>query len=243
MRLSIFAKYCLIAILPFLLALSVKGQDYVPDYTQQRAFACIILDKTTGQPLDKATLRVGKYGWSADEAGRVESFANIGDTLVFTHVGYFPVILEVHDSLFAQSIVAVSLSQDTVALSEIVVKPRRLSLSEAVKRISIEESKHNAMAFQSFASGTHEALSAPKSWGQWSSTDNQMNALGKYNRQIEYKGMLPPEQSINITNIALSAIVAIVNKIAPRPRNSAVTPLSESEIHLILSQEESSDPQ
>lgn len=214
---------------------TAKGQEYKPNYETQRGFACIILDHSTGTPLEKATLRIGRFGWSADQAGRVEALANIGDTLVFTHVGYQPIILEVKDSLFAQNVVAVSLSQDTVAISEVIVKPRKLTLTETVKHISAQEAKKNIVAQQSFASGTREALTAPKQWGQWSATDNQNYTLGKYTLKNEYKGMLlQPEQEFNIAAIAIRAIAAIVAKISDRPRNSVVKPLSEEELKDIL---------
>lgn len=234
MRLFVSDKFGLYIIL-FLLAIQVKGQVYVPNYETQRAFACIILDNNTSQPLEKATLRIGRYGWSADEAGRVEALASIGDTIMFTHVGYNPVILAVSDTLFSQNIVAVSLSPDTISLSEIVVYPRRLFLKEEAARYSSKKGAGDVLAKQVFASSTYEALSAPSSFDNWSAVDNQKNTLNKYNRQIEYKGMIPPEQMIGVSNIVMRAIAALIKKISDRPyRNSAVRPLSAEELNQVL---------
>lgn len=234
MRLCVFDKFGLCFSL-FLLSISVKGQDVVPNYETQRAFACIILDNNTSQPLEKATLRIGRYGWSADEAGRVEALASIGDAITFTHVGYNPVSLSVSDSLFSQNIVAVSLSPDTISLSEIVVYPRRLNLKEEAAMYSAQRGKVDVIAKQLFATSTYEALSTPSSFDDWSAVDNQKNTLNKFNRQIEYKGMIPPEQMIGVSNIVIRAIAALIKKISDRPyRNSAVRPLSAEELNLIL---------
>lgn len=239
MKLFILDKLLICSIF-FLFAISSKGQSYTPDYTTQRSFACIIIDAHTATPLENATLRVGRYGRSADEAGRVEALANIGDTLVFTHVGYFPAILEVKDSLFAQNMVAVALSPDTIMLSEVLVKPRRLTLSQEAKQMTTIEHKQNTYANQVFAASTYQALTAPTTNREWNAEDNQRNTIGRHTMRVEYKGMIAPDQMVCISsNIIIGAIISIVKKIADRPRLTAVKPLSADELSTLLRYEES----
>lgn len=239
MKLFILDK-SIITLLLLLITVSAQGQNYEPDYTSQRSFACIIVDAQTAMPLEKATLRVGKYGQSADEAGRVETLANIGDTLVFTHVGYYPAILEVKDSLFVQNIVAVALSPDTIMLSEVLVKPRRLTLSEEAKLITAKDHMQNSYANQIFANSTYHALTTPSSIGNWNSEDNQRNAISREVMKVEYKGMIAPDQMVGLSaNVAIGALISLVRKIADKNRqhNYAVKPISADELTTLLRQE------
>lgn len=221
----------------------VCGQGYEADYSVQRAFACIIIDAQSAEPLEKATLRVGQFGRSADEAGRVEILANIGDTLVFTHVGYFPAVLEVKDSLFAQNIVAVSLSPDTIMLSEILVKPRRLTLTEEARQITSLEHSKNKLTNHLFASSTYHALATPSINRKWGVEENQRSTIGRQAMHIEYKGMIAPDQMIGVSSsVAIGAIVALIKKIADKPKNQyAVKPLSADELTLLLRHEQQTD--
>lgn len=139
-------------------AISLRGQVVSLDFASHRSFACVVIDAKTSEPLSSATLRAGKYGWSADSRGRIEALVNVGDTLVFTHVGYQPAILEVKESHFTQNVVAVKLSPDTVFLSEVVVKPRRLTLAQEAQLAAMKKEANYAVAKTVFKNSTYEAL-------------------------------------------------------------------------------------
>ncbi|MCF0190993.1 MAG: hypothetical protein HUJ96_06995 [Marinilabiliaceae bacterium] len=212
----------------------MQGIETVAQEAVERRFACVVIDAQTGYPLSQATSRVGSMGWSADEAGRVGAIANVGDTILFTHVGYTPAAIAVTDTLWAQNIVAVRLNPDTIPLSEVVVRPRPLYLRESLSLVPIVVDRNDIVAQQNMRRSTYSALTN-NSVRQWDSSDNQRNVLGRHLYQQEYRGMIPPDQMIGVSNLSIAAIVAIVQKIVGYDGTlHPVEPLSPEELRLLL---------
>lgn len=218
------------------LSVNALAQHYNPDYATQRSFACVVYDAQSMTPLSMATLHAGRYGWSSDEAGHVEAMANIGDTLVFTHVGYLPAILEVKSSFFAQNIVAVKLSPDTVMLSEVVVKPRRVSLVEEVKGLAEAKRIQEVVARENFSESKYIALSRPKVMPTWDANDNQRQLLAAYTNRVENAGMV----SIGVDLFNSTKIMNLILSVKRRSphnvnyHNFDIKPLSSEEEALLF---------
>lgn len=232
-----FGSRTIMTIVLLSVAIMLCGQVNNLVFSSQRSFACVVIDAQTSEPLENATLRLGQYGCSADGNGRIETFANVGDTLVFTHVGYFPVALEVKESFFVQSIVAVKLSPDTVFLSEVVVKPRNLLLREA--RQMIEEMRVNEeIAKVAFANSKYDALSRPSTKAM-DALDNQNFMLNSHISRTENNGLITGA-SISLTR-SLDRIVSRLKRNHKRVYKSYkgldIKPLSAEELSSLIREE------
>ena len=101
---------------------SVNGQVEKQDNLFVTGVVC---DRDSIFPLRNALCRLDSTYRGVDEDGRFAFEVKMGDTLVFSHVGYVPVKIVVSDTLTQRDyLLGIFMTRDTVLLAEVVVIPR-----------------------------------------------------------------------------------------------------------------------
>lgn len=106
----------------FLLGGVVSAQEQV---IPEIRFSGVVLDQETTLPIANVNCRRGEYVSTTDLQGRFAMNTQIGDTILFTHIGFKPYEVIVPDTLTTgEYILAVFMSSDTLTLPEVVVVHR-----------------------------------------------------------------------------------------------------------------------
>lgn len=89
-------------------------------------FSGLIFNKETQDSIPGVHIIVNqKTGYISNIYGQFEFNAYPGDTIVMTHVGFRPAVIFIQDTLKTlEYVLAVGLSQDTILLNEVVIRPR-----------------------------------------------------------------------------------------------------------------------
>lgn len=198
-----------------------------------KSISGLICDRDSLTPLPNATMTLDGHVFPVDAAGRATAIANVGDTLVFRHIGYREAQLIVGDSLYAQSMFAVFLSRDTVELSEVVVRPRLLRLAEMSQFMPVVRTPSDIIAEQNVRRSTYTALTQPN-LNAMDANDNQRMTINRHAYELEYRHMIAPDQMVGIGVAAVALIYKLIAQTVDGDSNQRVRPLSGREVEILI---------
>lgn len=224
---SLILKVVLLLIIMMLAECKVYSQES----SQKMLFSGIVLDAETLRPLPDVIMYVGGQIYGADDVGRVLAYANVGDTLRMTHIGYQDVYINVSDTMYNNNIFSVKMSQDTVHIAEIVVKPRPMRLAEKSRFMPLDYKKEDVIARHNFKMSTRIAKTQRPT--QWDAQMNQSNAISQYKNQQVNRHMIGQDRMVGV---GIGTIMWIVETIKKKRENNGDDDklVNEAEIEYLL---------
>jgi len=190
----------LILLLCFVTELSVSAQS------DERMLTGVVVDKQTQKTLTGTVVHTAKHSYVVDELGRVALQAKVGDEIVFTHIGYQSAHLTIADTLSAQSIFSIMMVEDTLMLSEVVVRPRHINLERLSRTMPVKQKAEEVIARVNFRNATIIALSTPPKIDAGMVQKRQIDYF--VNQQI-YEGMIAPNISLNVSVSKIMSLIKI----------------------------------
>ena len=189
------AKKVVIAAVVLLLSVVADGQ--IPPSSVATNVHGSILDAADLQPIPNVNVYVRHgYGTASNTNGYFELPCHLGDTIIFSCVGYQKVTFAVPDSLIGRSrVVGIVMSPDTVLLGEVVVLPF-ITYEQLKYEVAHMESDANiSLAISNVDFAVKSALTMPSTT---TLDDAPMRQLASYTRRLELAGMYDPSKTINL---------------------------------------------
>lgn len=201
-----------------------------------RIISGVIVDKQTHKPLSNAVMHTAECSYLADEQGRIAAQVKVGDVVAFTHVGYQMARMRITDTLAYQSIFSIMMVEDTLMLSEVIVRPREVNLERLARTMPLKIRQEDEVAKMNFAQATLIALSAaPQIVDAQMAQSRQIDAF--VSEQVN-RGMIAPNQMISISPMRIIAFIAAMrhrqNVSTYRPSNVDIRPIDTHEIESLL---------
>ncbi|MCR5697161.1 MAG: carboxypeptidase-like regulatory domain-containing protein [Marinilabiliaceae bacterium] len=197
----------------------------------ERILCGIVVDKHTLKPLANAVMHTEKQSYLADDMGRISARVHVGDVIAFTHVGYQPVRMQVADSLSFQSVFSIKMSEDTLTLPEVTVRPRQIKLEYLERVMPVREKLEDVVARINFKNATLIALhTKPTIIDAEMATKRQMESF--VNKQIN-EGMMPTSIKIGLPSNLILGVLRLVN-FDRKETDVDIRPISESEIESLM---------
>lgn len=159
-------------------------------------FTGIVFDRIDLQALDEAVYYKGSQTYGLQPGGRFSIYANVGDTIRFTYLGYKDLIVTLNDTLANNDyLMGIYLSPVPTLLSEVIIVPRYYSLEVLVAIDPVKQAKEQAYAERNLKMSAYQGLLPPK---QMDNEMNQKMAIQKHRMDVEYKRMLSPDDMVGV---------------------------------------------
>jgi hypothetical protein len=219
----------LITLLVFL-PLGLMGQEERADSVRVTG---IVLEKDSLMALPYSRFNLESRNYASDEKGQFSFWAQQGEVVRFSHLGFKDTYIQIDDSLRLNNyLLGVFLSRDTIQISEVIVMPRYESLSLQAKTMPLVITPEMAYAANNVRASTRQALTqAPK---RMDAEMNQRMVLQERTWSTIYKTQVPPGQSISVSsdNTALMRLFVPQNEL--KIMEATPQPLTRNELELIL---------
>jgi hypothetical protein len=185
-------RVCFLSVLLMCFYCGIKAQDESDSLT----FTGVVFDRVNLEPLNDAVYFKGIHTYGLQPGGRFRISAEVGDTIVFSYLGYKDLIVTLDDSLAnSDYLMGVYLSPVATLLSEVVIVPRYYSLEVLVAIDPVKQAKEQAYAERNLKMSAYQGLLPPKKM------DNEMNqkmTIEKHRMDVEYKQMISPNQMVGV---------------------------------------------
>ncbi len=135
-------------------------------------------------------------GTVTDLNGQFAFLANANDTLTFSYIGFKDFVFVVPDTLKYNSyVLGAILNKDTILLSEVIILPWMNKKQFKNAFINNQPDKNMVNATRNLNMMKYTAKAYSPTW----TADRMIELqLQSYAQSVEYKGMIPPDQSLNI---------------------------------------------
>lgn len=161
-------------------------------------FTGAVMDQKELTPLPYAHFRVNeKRAGTSNAYGRFSFWVNSGDTIHYSYVGYRDVRVIVSDSLKRETyLFGVFMTQDTVALQEVLILPRFGDFRQAFINSKVNTPEY-VRAKNNINSATYEALTKrPEKMDAKANTDM---LIQQHVVKNENKVMVPPDMMVGVS--------------------------------------------
>lgn len=161
-------------------------------------FTGAVMDQKELTPLPYAHFRVNeKRAGTSNAYGRFSFWVNSGDTIHYSYVGYRDVRVIVSDSLKRETyLFGVFMTQDTVALQEVLILPRFGDFRQAFINSKVNTPEY-VRAKNNINSATYEALTKrPEKMDAKANTDM---LIQQHIVKNENKVMVPPDMMVGVS--------------------------------------------
>lgn len=227
-------RFILIVILMSGNGIVVKGQ-ISPDKKNRSIFITgVTFDSKTKEPLSGTSLSINnKHSFTTNEKGSFSFYGFPNDTIVFTYLGYSPILLIVPDSLKSEEyVMGVFMRESAIKLAEIIILRRIGTSSIMIKPVKTDQRTMN-IAQNNVNRAVVEGLTqAPKVY------DAEMNARKTLRSQQihnEYKGMLvSPENGVGFSTLGYKTFNVIYGTPIIAPGKIAREMISSNESSLLI---------
>ncbi|MFB6343268.1 hypothetical protein ACE1ET_16195 [Saccharicrinis sp. FJH62] len=178
------------------LMLCLTGALKAQNGTDSLTFTGTVFDRVTLETLDDAVYFKGHHTYGLQPGGKFRVKAAVGDTIIFSYLGYKDLIVTLDDSLANNDyLMGVYLSPVATMLSEVVIVPRYYSLDVLVAIDPVKQAKEQAYAERNLKMSAYQGLLPA------TKMDNEMNqkmTIEKHRMDVEYKQMLSPNQMVGV---------------------------------------------
>ncbi len=200
------------------LALPLKAQFVNPDTIQ---LSGVVLDADSLTALPNVHIVSHRYkGTLTDVDGQFSFKINASDTLKFTYLGYKPYIYVVPDTLFLKHYIAgIVLRRDTIMLSEVIILPfmSREQFKQSFLNNQPDLETQNATRNLNIMSMQSRQAS------QWPSSQMMIDVqLKKMSTDVEYRGMIGPDEQLNIVGLAALLIYYSHQQLTKEEKNQRI---------------------
>ncbi len=162
-------------------------------------------DSMSALPFAKYEINRGRT-FISDDKGQFSFWAEKGDVVSFSYVGYKTVFLQVRDSLIEHNfLIGVFLSKDTIQLSEVVVLPQIYNSKARMERLGFDENTASIVAHQNI-SDVNELASHPGN-GDMDVDLTQRYFLNSNADDVLWQNMIHPDQMIYLSNVKIKELI------------------------------------
>lgn len=195
---------------------SVNGQVE----NQDKLFVTgVVCDRDSVFPLRDAICRWEGTYRGMDREGRFAFEVKLGDTLIFSHVGYVPVKVVVSDTLTQKDyLLGIFMTRDTILLAEVVVIPRYL-LKDYKPDVRMENALYNEKGIVAGAFSPVTKMDREM---------NQKMQIEKFAYTVENKGHVDVGFGVGVQSIRMIRKLHISRELSERYR-----PIRQNEVDLL----------
>ena len=163
-------------------------------------------------PLGQVNIIVNKKkGTSSNAQGEFSINVSANDTIVFSHIGYYPTTVFIPDSIREGKLVAkLFLVSDTVDLEQVVIN--LLNEYENFKKSFLTMSKNDDKELVNAQNNINLSIHEARTTTEWTVEDKLENALQKEANKSIYYGQIPPENMVNFISIAAGLVAMVAQK-------------------------------
>lgn len=195
-------------------------------------FSGAIMDQAKLKVIPSAKFRVNsRFAGLSDLKGKFSLWANKGDTITYSHVGYKDISILVSDSLVDNNyLFGVFMSKDTVLLQEVLVVPRFASLDEEMRNSKVNTSEY-VRAVNNVNSATHYALTQRPQDRKMDAADNTKLTINNYTAKNTNRTFISETQMLGISTNTTLRIVK--NKKRKRKMKYVGNLISDNEVEIL----------
>lgn len=183
-------------ILPFLFLIIFTLSSIANEQPDSLLFTGQIFNSDDLKPIEGAVFSIHNRHFQTGTNASFRFVAAIGDTVIFSHLGYQNYTLKLTDTLQNNEYLAgVFLSRKTYQLSEVLVVPRQYKVETLVATDPIS-SKDMESAKKNIAYSARMGL-VPLA--TWDAAANQQYVMQKHTTEIRYKTQVAPSQTLGVS--------------------------------------------
>jgi len=177
-----------------------------------------VMDASTFSPLANSQIDINRaFSSVSDEDGTFSFYVNRHDTVVFSSLGYKPVILYVSDTLTGREFNAgIYMHTDTLSIGEVVIVPRFTNLKSEILNArsktpsTMENARYNVAVSAYQGRNSQNKLVDP--------ADNYAHLRQKQKINAYEKGGIPSDQIVGISPLLLiPAAYLLIKGIQEKP--------------------------
>jgi len=181
-------------------------------------FRGLVMDASTFSPLANSQIDINRaFSSVSDEDGTFSFYVNRHDTVVFSSLGYKPVILYVSDTLTGREFNAgIYMHTDTLSIGEVVIVPRFTNLKSEILNArsktpsTMENARYNVAVSAYQGRNSQNKLVDP--------ADNYAHLRQKQKINAYEKGGIPSDQIVGISPLLLiPAAYLLIKGIQEKP--------------------------
>jgi hypothetical protein len=196
-------------------------------------FHGLVMDAKTEFPLTNSQIGInGSFYSVTDKEGKFAFLVNRSDTVIFSRLGYKPVILYVSDTLLGKEfITGIYMHVDTLSISEVVIVPRMANLKSEILNPRTPASPQIEYAKDNLAVSAYQGR---VSQGKMGDPSINYGVLRQKQRMDAYsKGQIPSDQIAAISPLMLLPAAYLLLHGLPEKPPPLQPRLTEQEINQI----------
>jgi len=188
-------------------------------------------DSLNTLPFSRFNVHSGIY--SSDEKGQFSFWAEKGEVIKFSHIGFKDTYIQIGDSLELNNyMLGVFLTRDTFEISEVIVIPRYENLAAQARNMPLIITPDQAYANNNIKASTNQALTQTPL--RMDSEMNQEMVLREQRWGTVYKTQIPPDRTIGISSENLGSMSLFVTPKKQKIKATIAQPLNRYELDLII---------
>ncbi|MCU4157181.1 hypothetical protein J1N10_14435 [Carboxylicivirga sp. A043] len=212
--------------LPQYLFAQINNQDSV-------RITGVVFEQDSLNVLPYSRFNLNAKNFSSDEKGQFSFWAQQGEIVQFSHIGFKDTYIQVNDSLKHNNyMLGVFLTRDTVLISEVIVMPRYENLSLKAKTMPLIITPEQAYATNNVRSSTYQALTQTPL--RMDAEMNHRMVLQERTWSTVYKTQIPPGKTVGVTSDNMALMRLFVPPNEQKVKAVSVQPLNRNELDLIL---------
>jgi len=218
-----------ILILFLFFSLNGKSQQLTKDTIH---FTGAIMDQAELKLISAAKFRVNSsFAGHTDKFGRFSLWANKGDTITYSHIGYKDIQILVSDDLHENNyLFGVFMSKDTVLLQEVLVVPRFGSLRHEMQNAKIN-TKEYVRAVNNVNSAVYSALTQKPHRRIMNAEDNSNFVIKQYTYKNINKTFIGEQDMFGVSTFATVKYVKDMKRKREMKYNKNI--INEEEIQIL----------
>jgi len=181
-------------------------------------FRGLVMDASTFSPLANSQIDINRaFSSVSDEDGTFSFYVNRHDTVVFSSLGYKPVILYVSDTLTGREFNAgIYMHTDTLSIGEVVIVPRFTNLKSEILNARSKTPSTMENARYNVAVSAYQGRNSQNKLGD--PADNYAHLRQKQKINAYEKGGIPSDQIVGISPLLLiPAAYLLIKGIQEKP--------------------------
>ncbi len=141
-------------------------------------------------------------GYMTNDKGQFSFWAQNGDIVRFSYVGFKSLYVQINDSLANRNfLMGVFLSKDTIELSEVVILPQITNPNAAARNMPLLRTPEETVGQHNVDVSAYQAKTQPVT--EWDAEMNQKNFIQARSNDVAYRGQIQPTQMIGISNVSV----------------------------------------
>ncbi|MBK3517637.1 peptidase associated/transthyretin-like domain-containing protein [Carboxylicivirga marina] len=220
----------LIALVVFLVPITLFSQINKTDSVR---ITGVVFEQDSLNTLPYSRFNLDAKSFASDEKGQFSFWAQQGEVVRFSHMGFKDTYIQVDDSLKHKNyMLGVFLTRDTFLISEVIVMPRYENIALQAKTMPLVITPEQAYATNNIRSSTHQALTQTPI--RMDAEMNHRMVLQERTWSTVYKTQIPPGKTIGVSSENMAQMRLFIPQNEQRIQEITLQPLNRNELDLIL---------